>query len=145
MDRIPRCIIKPTARFRIVCFMFKNGIKDFQGSPWLGGSPRAGVGNSVALTMPSWCNQNQSIEVHNILSKWGLSTHSFRTGTHMKLPGPAPDKPMIPNLHVARYTVLFSGETKNSIHRMAFGICWTEIKESSFDQKGSRTARTCWT
>lgn len=80
-------------------------------------------------------NQNRSMEAHNILSKHGFSVRSFGTGTHVKLPGLAPDKPNVYDFKTT-YDQMYNDllrKDKELYSRMASYICWTEIRESSLE------------
>ncbi|KAG3283784.1 SSU72-like [Ictidomys tridecemlineatus] len=54
------------------------------------------LSSSLRVAVVCSSNQNLSMEAHNIFSKRGFSIRSFRSGTHVKLPGPvAPDEPNV--------------------------------------------------
>ncbi|ELU18503.1 hypothetical protein CAPTEDRAFT_1792 [Capitella teleta] len=52
-------------------------------------------------------NQNRSMEAHNFLSKRGFNVKSFGSGTHVKLPGPSPDRPNIYDFKTTTYDQMY--------------------------------------
>ncbi|XP_034806267.1 RNA polymerase II subunit A C-terminal domain phosphatase SSU72-like [Pan paniscus] len=49
----------------------------------------------LRVAVVCWNNQNQSMEAQRVLNRRGFSVQSFGITPHVKLPGPAPNKPNI--------------------------------------------------